>query len=112
MPKPNLHFFCELNQADLLSCFQNPDLISQLQNLNAKLSWLFAVSAQTEPEIVQRLNQAGIPVTAWFVWLRKKGTGLMPIIRKKPLTSIKISRIGARLMISPGEVWDSISTAS
>jgi hypothetical protein len=67
MSQPNLTFFCELEPAPLLELFSKPEVIQQLKTLKADISLgLLDLSAE-RAQVVQKLNQEGIPVTAWLL---------------------------------------------
>ena len=73
MQKPNLTFFCELPADDLEELFANQEVIEHLQNLDASLSLGILDLSDKRAEIVKRLNDAGIPVTAWLLLPEEEG---------------------------------------
>jgi hypothetical protein len=67
MSQPNLTFFCELEPVPLLELFSKPEVIQQLKTLKADISLgLLDLSAE-RAQVVRKLNQQGIPVTAWLL---------------------------------------------
>ena len=68
-----LTFFCELATPELQSLFNTPELINDLQELNAGLSLGILDLSGPRAEIVRRLNQANIPVTAWLLLPESEG---------------------------------------
>ena len=71
--KPHLTFFCELPVNALSPFFSNAKLINQLQQLGANLSMGLLDFSNERAEIIQKLTQAGIPVTAWLLLPKEKG---------------------------------------
>lgn len=64
---PTITFFCELPSTELVDLFNQPGLVKQLQSMQAGVSLgLLDLSAE-RAEVVQRLNAANIPVTAWLL---------------------------------------------
>lgn len=72
MAMPQLTFFCELDSAGLQSLFTDA-LIADLSGLNAGVSLGILDHSPERAELVRRLNQAGIPVTAWLLLPREQG---------------------------------------
>jgi hypothetical protein len=71
--RPRITFFCELETPALIHQFNDESLIPALQNLNACLSLGVLDFSPQRAEIVKRLNQAGIPVTAWILLPKELG---------------------------------------
>lgn len=72
MTQPHLTFFCELETLVLKALFAVPD-IAYLGDLNASISLGILDFSPDRAEVVQRLNQAGIPVIAWLLMPRDQG---------------------------------------
>lgn len=72
MTLPRLTFFCELEPVELQRLFDNLDL-GDLAALNATLSLGIMDFSPERAEVVQRLNQAGIPVIAWLLLPKEQG---------------------------------------
>src|SRR5512139_2662143 len=70
---PVMTFFCELESQPLESLFSNPQVIPDLQALNAGVSLGILDLSPERAEVVQRLNQSGIPVTAWLLLPKDQG---------------------------------------
>jgi hypothetical protein len=70
--KPHLTFFCELETPVLKALFAVPD-IAYLGDLDASLSLGILDFSPERAEVVQRLNQAGVPVIAWLLMPRAQG---------------------------------------
>lgn len=70
---PQLIFACELNTDSLQKLFTNPDVLPILQALNAGISLSLPDYSPGRAKIIQQLNQAGIPVTAWLVLSKEAG---------------------------------------
>jgi hypothetical protein len=70
---PRLIFACELNTDSLQSLLSNPDVLPGLQALHAGISLSLPDYSPERAKIIQQLNQAGIPVTAWMVLSREAG---------------------------------------
>jgi hypothetical protein len=68
-----LGFVCELDTGRLESLFSNPDVVSELKQLNAEVSLSMSDLSGERAGIVRRLNDAGIPVTAWMALPSKNG---------------------------------------
>lgn len=73
MPTPKLTFFCELDVASLQALFSNPAVIQALQALKAGVSLGIVDQEPARAEVVQRLNTAGIPVSAWLLLKVEQG---------------------------------------
>lgn len=72
MTAPHLTFFCELEPDPLVKLI-NRDLIADLQQLKAGLSLGILDFSSQRTQVVQRLNQAGIPVVAWLLLPKEQG---------------------------------------
>jgi hypothetical protein len=66
MGQPRLTFFCELPAERLASVFQQP-VIESLAAMKANVSLAILDHSHERAEIVRKLNQYGIPVTAWLL---------------------------------------------
>ena len=73
MSLPNLTFFCELQAEDLQALFANPAPLEDLRALQARLSLGILDFSTERAEVVRRLNEAGIPVTAWLLLPEEEG---------------------------------------
>ncbi len=70
---PHLTFFCELEPAPLVKLFENPEVIDGLRALGAGVSLGLLDLSEARASIVRRLDEAGIPVTAWLLLPREQG---------------------------------------
>lgn len=70
---PHLTFFCELDPGALTALFERPDLVDDLRAMNAGISLGLIDLSPERADVVQRLNRAGIPVTAWLLLPREAG---------------------------------------
>lgn len=70
---PVITFFCELETQPLETLFTNPQVIPDLKALNAGISLGILDLSPERAGVVQRLNQAGIPVTAWLLLPKDQG---------------------------------------
>ena len=78
MAPPRLTFFCELTPEPLQALFgkageEKRRLIADLLKLQANLSLGIIDLSQERAEVVQRLNQAGVPVIAWLLLPKDEG---------------------------------------
>ena len=73
MPKPELTFFCELPTDQLSELFDGRFLIDDLKDLSANLSLGILDLSEERAKVVQRLNKAGLPVTAWLLLPEEQG---------------------------------------
>lgn len=73
MTFPKLTFFCELESEPLQTLFQNPEVIHDLSALNGAVSLSIQDLSAVRAEAVRRLNDAGIPVTAWLLLPKEQG---------------------------------------
>lgn len=73
MTAPNLIFFCELDGPSLEKLFSDPQIIATLSELNASVSLGIIDFLPERVEVVQRLNQAEIPVIAWQLLPQEQG---------------------------------------
>lgn len=71
--QPDLTFFCELDEKDLINLFKDPSLIQKLRKLNVNLSMGIQDFSPSRAEIVKRLTDAGVPVTAWLLLPKEEG---------------------------------------
>lgn len=72
MPIPNLTFFCEL-EVEPLQALLNDQVISDLKHLSAGVSLGLLDLSQERAEVVKRLNEAGVPLTAWLLLPKEEG---------------------------------------
>jgi hypothetical protein len=72
-PHPQLGFACELATDQLQSLFSRQDVIDDLRQLNAEVSLSLADLSPGRAAVVQKLNQAGVPVTAWLALPAEQG---------------------------------------
>jgi hypothetical protein len=70
---PVLTFFCELEAQPLEALFTNPQVIPDLKALNAGVSLGILDFSPERAGVVQRLNNAAIPVTAWLLLPKDQG---------------------------------------
>jgi hypothetical protein len=73
MTLPDLIFFCELDAQPLKELFSGTRLVSSLKTLRAGLSLGILDLSQERAKVVQKLNRAGIPVTAWLLLPKEDG---------------------------------------
>ena len=73
MKKPELTFACELETDKLIALFENDTVIRQLVDLKARISLGLLDLSKDRANVVQKLNRAGIPVTAWLLLPKEKG---------------------------------------
>jgi hypothetical protein len=78
MALPRLTFFCELASEPLQDLFgkggkENRRLVNDLQKLHANVSLGIVDLTPERAEVVQRLNQAGVPVIAWLLLPKDEG---------------------------------------
>ena len=73
MPKPELTFFCELPTVQLSELFDGRFLIDDLKDLGANLSLGILDLSEERAKVVERLNKAGLPVTAWLLLPEEQG---------------------------------------
>jgi hypothetical protein len=73
MIQPNLTFFCELETNSLRDLFSKPEVLQCLKALNAQVSMGLLDLSEERAEVVQRLNQEGIPLTAWLLLPKEQG---------------------------------------
>jgi hypothetical protein len=63
---PQLVFACDGPTSDLERILSQPEVISDLRELNAGISLALPDLSAERAQVVLRLNRAGIPVTAWL----------------------------------------------
>jgi hypothetical protein len=73
MPKPALTFFTELEPDPLVTLFDNPDVIEQLQALRAAVSLGILDLSEERAGVVHKLNESGIPVIGWLLLPEEEG---------------------------------------
>ena len=71
--KPALTFFCELEEPLLGELLDRGEVIPALQALPAAVSLGIIDLSEARANAVRRLNQAGIPVTAWLLLPKQDG---------------------------------------
>ncbi len=71
--KPHLSFFCELEAQPLQALFSDPQLIQDLQSLEAGISLGMLDLNDERAEVVRSLSRAGIPVIAWLLLPKEQG---------------------------------------
>jgi len=67
MSHPKLTFFCELPGDELTRLFDGRFVIDDLKDLDANLSLGILDLSEERAKVVQRLNNAGVPVIAWLL---------------------------------------------
>ena len=72
MAAPRLTFFYEL-ESERLAKMMDRDLLADLKELNAGLSLGLIDFSPLRAQVVQRLNQIGIPVVAWLLLPKDQG---------------------------------------
>lgn len=70
---PQLNFACEMETAALQSLFSDPDVIRDLQQLNAGITLSLIDLSPGRARVVHQLNSADIPVTAWLALPSEQG---------------------------------------
>ncbi|MFW5713069.1 MAG: hypothetical protein ACOCYU_00175 [Brevefilum sp.] len=73
MQKPNLTFFSELPADELEELLEDQEIIERLQNLEAGISLGILDLSDKRAEVIKRLNETGIPVTAWLLLPEEEG---------------------------------------
>ncbi len=72
--QPQIFFACcDQGLSDMESWVSNPQVISQLQQLHAGLAVEISDFSAERAQAVRKLNEAGIPLTAWLVMSRDQG---------------------------------------
>jgi len=72
--RPQLFFACcDQGMSDMESWVSNPDVISLLQQLHAGLAVEISDFSVDRAQAVRKLDEAGIPLTAWLVMSREQG---------------------------------------
>jgi hypothetical protein len=71
--RPNLKFACELDTGRLQALFSDPQVIADLVALDAGVVLRTSDLSTERGAIVQQLNRAGIPVTAWLALPKERG---------------------------------------
>ena len=66
-PHPPLIFACELDIPELVKLFSRDAVLDSLKSLEAGIAMGLRDLTPQRAEVVQKLNQAGIPVTAWLL---------------------------------------------
>ena len=62
-----LTFFCELPSADLTELFADLDLVALLASHQARVAMALIDLTAERAAVIERLTDAGVPVTAWLV---------------------------------------------
>lgn len=70
---PQMAFFCELEAAQLEVLFESGQVIATLQKLDAGVALAIRDFSTERAAVVRRLNEAGIPVTAWLLLPEEEG---------------------------------------
>lgn len=70
---PQLVFACELATEPLQVLFSDPEVIMALSDLHAGVAISLIDLSQGRATVVRRLNQAGVPVTAWMALPKEQG---------------------------------------
>ncbi|WP_448336063.1 hypothetical protein [Bellilinea sp.] len=70
---PHMTFFCELEAAQLEVLFESGQVIATLQKLDAGVALAIRDFSTERAAVVRRLNEAGIPVTAWLLLPEEEG---------------------------------------
>jgi len=73
MPMPELTFACELESPELQALFSDQRVIDDLLALQAGVSIGLIDLSPERAAVVQQLNEAGVPVTAWLLLPRQEG---------------------------------------
>ena len=72
--RPQIFFACcDQGMADMESWVSDPEVISQLQQLHAGLAVEISDFSVERAQAVKKLNEDGIPLTAWLVMSREQG---------------------------------------
>src|SRR5215472_333820 len=71
--RPQLNFACQMGTAALQSLFSEPDVIRDLQRLNAGITLALIELSPGRAQVVRQLNSANIPVAAWLVLPGQQG---------------------------------------
>jgi len=72
--RPQIFFACcDQGMSDMESWVSNPEVISQLQELHAGLAVEISDFSPERAQAVKKLNEDGIPLTAWLVMSREQG---------------------------------------
>jgi hypothetical protein len=70
---PDLTYFCELEAQPLLKLFNAPEIVPFLQSTQAGVSLGILDLSAERAEVVRRLNDAGVPVSAWLLLPKDQG---------------------------------------
>jgi hypothetical protein len=73
MSRPHLTFFCEFETGPLQALFLKPEVIQQIKAMNAQVSLGLLDLSQGRANVVRRLNEEEIPVTAWLLLPKEQG---------------------------------------
>ena len=73
MPTPKLTFACELETSELQALFADERIIADLLALRAGVSLGLLDLSPMRAAVVQQLNAAGVPVTAWLLLPKNEG---------------------------------------
>lgn len=71
--RPQLAFACELDTEQLRALFSRIDVLADLTEMHAAVSLSLIDLSPGRAEVVRKLNQAGIPVTAWLALPKEQG---------------------------------------
>ena len=70
---PHFEFACEQPTDSLQTMFANADIVSDLRAINAGVSLALIDLSRDRAKVVQQLNSAAVPVTAWLVLPKWQG---------------------------------------
>jgi hypothetical protein len=70
---PRLIFFCELDTPQLRELFHTDEVLDALQKLGAGVALAIRDFSDERAQVVCRMNEAGIPVTAWLLLPEEQG---------------------------------------
>lgn len=73
MPRPQLHFFCELDAEPLVALAARTDLVPQLRALDAGVTLGLRDLSVERAAVLRDWHQAGVPVGAWLLLPRQQG---------------------------------------
>jgi hypothetical protein len=71
--QPRLVFACELDTDPLQTLLSNASVVSDLREINAGISLSLIDLSRGRAQVVQQMNRAGIPVTAWLALPKEQG---------------------------------------
>ncbi len=71
--RPSLTFFCELDAIPLQALLADAALLADLKAMGAGISMGMRDLSETRATVVRRLNEVGIPLTAWLLLPEEEG---------------------------------------